>query len=296
MVGTASRKRAVTHLEKEFDMSERKSCKTVGISRTTLRYRYQVKPDEELLRTRIMYLAYQNKRYGYRRINVLLKREGLYVNKKRVHRIWKEDGLSLKKKRPKRRMQSDKNEVIKKAEFPNHVWSYDILHDSMRRGRMMKILPILDEYTRESLLLRIDMRLDSTDVIESLSMLFAKRGIPEHLRSDNGSEFIAVKLKKWLEELGCGTIFIEPGSPWENPYIESFNGKLRDECLNMNMFENINEARVVINQWREEYNEFRPHSSLNYLTPGEFARRSGIPLQATPSEVYQTAPPIHPKS
>ncbi len=284
------------HLQKGFVMSERKSCDVVGISRSTLRYTCQVKPDEGFLVARIRELAHKNRRYGYRRIKILLEREGLFVNIKRVHRIWKREGLPLKRKRPKRRVQAKKGDVIRKAEHANHVWSYDIVIDSTQRGNMIKMLTVLDEYTRESLLIRVGGRLDSIDVAETLSMLFMKRGVPAHIRSDNGSEFIANHLKEWLAEKKCGTIFIEPGSPWENPYIESFNGKLRDECLNMNVFENVKQAREITSQWREEYNEIRPHSSLSYLTPKEFARRSGIPLQATPSEAYQTDPAVTPKS
>ena len=287
---------AVKHLQKDFEMSERRSCNAVGISRSTLRYGYRIKPDEDFLITRIRELAHQNRRYGYRRIKILLEREGVYVNKKRVHRIWKQEGLPLKRKRPKRRAQRGMGEVIRKAEYPNHVWSYDIVIDSTQRGHMIKMLTVLDEYTRESLLIRVGSRLDSIDVAETLSMLFMKRGVPAHIRSDNGSEFIANNLKAWLGGLGCGTIYIEPGSPWENPYIESFNGRLRDECLNMNIFENVKQAREIISKWRDYYNEIRPHSSLKYLTPGEFASRSGIPLRATPSEGYQTAHPLHPKS
>lgn len=287
---------AAKHLQKDFEMSVRKSCNAVGISRSTLRYGYKKKPDEDFLVARIRELANENRRYGYRRIKILLEREGLFVNKKRVHRIWKHEGLPLKRKRPKRRAQRGKGEVIRKAEYPNHVWSYDIVIDSTQKGHMIKMLTVLDEYTRESLLIRVEPRLDSIDAVRTLSMLFSNRGVPAYIRSDNGPEFIANHLQKWLAEAGCGTIYIEPGSPWENPYIESFNGRLRDECLNMNIFENVKQAREIISQWREDYNEIRPHSSLNYLTPGEFASRSGIPLRATPSEGYQTAHPLHPKS
>jgi putative transposase len=276
-------------------MSERGSCDAVGISRSTLRYEASVKPDEEIIRARIRELAHYHRRYGYRRIQAVLEREGCMVNIKRVHRIWKDEGLQIKRKRPKRRSQCARSDVINRAAHPNHVWSYDFVHDSTRRGGMIKLLTVLDEYTRESLLIRVESRLDSVDVVETLSMLFKSRGVPKYIRSDNGSEFIANRLKKWFEEQKCSTIYIEPGSPWENPYIESFNGKLRDECLNMNEFENIKQAREIISEWRCEYNEARPHSSLNYLTPEEFASRYWIPPRATPSEVSNTAFPIYPK-
>ena len=288
MVGTPSRTGAAKHLQAEHELSERRSCVVVGISRSTIRYVRTVKADEGKLRARIRCLAHENRRYGCLRITALLKREGLVVNKKRVHRIWKEEGLGLKSKRPKRRLYGPRGEVKRKAEGPNDVWSWDFMHDRTVNGRQFKILNVVDEFTREALVMRVGARIDSMDVIGSMKMLVGKRGMPKHIRSDNGPEFAANAVKKWLSDERCGTIYIEPGSPWENAYIESFNGKFRDECLNMNLFENGRHALEVVNEWQTEYNELRPHSSLGYETPREFAARYYSSLRATPSGTGNT--------
>lgn len=249
------------------------ACRLLGISRSVVSYKERRRPDEEALKERIRSLAFRHGRYGYRRITALLRREGKKVNAKRVHRIWKSEGLSLPQKRPKRRQYGPKGEVLRKAEYPLHVWTYDILEDRTERGNKLRILTILDEYTRENLGILVSRSILAKMVVEDLKWLFHVRGIPEHIRSDNGPEFIAKAVREWLSESGCRTIYIEPGSPWENPYIESFNGKLRDECLNREIFRNTLEAQVIIESWREEYNRHRPHSSLGYLTPEEFATR-----------------------
>ena len=184
------------------------------------------------------------------------------------------EGLALPIRRPKRRQYGLKGEVLLKAEYPLHVWTYDILEDRTERGSRLRILTVLDEYTRESLAIWVGRSISAQTVVENLKWLFMDRGTPEHIRSDNGPEFIAKAVRERLEESGCRTMYIEPGSPWENPYIESFNGKLRDECLNREIFRNGLEAQIVIENWREEYNHYRPHSSLGYLTPTEFAERS----------------------
>lgn len=189
---------------------------------------------------------------------------------------------SLPQRRPKRRQYGPKGEVLRKAEYPQHVWSYDILEDRTERGNRLRILTVLDEYTRESLAIGVGRSVSAQTVVEELKGLFFSRGIPEHIRSDNGPEFVAKAVRNWLEESGCGTLYIEPGSPWENPYIESFNGKLRDECLNREIFRNTLEAQIIIECWREEYNRHRPHSSLGYLTPEEYAAQCRAEAGATP--------------
>lgn len=262
--------------------SERRACSLVGISRSTLSYKERTKPDEEALRERIRSLAGKNGRYGYRRITALLHREGEDINIKRVHRIWKSEGLTLPTRRPKRRQYGIKGEVLQKAEYPLHVWTYDILEDRTERGSRLRILTILDEYTRESLAIWAGRSISAQTVVENLKWLFMDRGMPKHIRSDNGAEFIARAVRDWLEESGCGPMYIEPGSPWENPYIESFNGKLRDECLNREIFRSGLEAQIVIENWREEYNRYRPHSSLGYLTPEEFAAQCRAEVGAAP--------------
>lgn len=283
MVGPPAKKAAVRHLVENQEMSERRACELVAVSRSTVRYEAKPKEDEGELQEEIRGLASENPRYGCRRIAALLKRSGRQVNEKRVHRIWKEEGLALKKKRPKRRRYGPKGEVVQKAERKNHVWTYDFMEDRTERGGRLRILNVLDEYTRESLMIWVRPWMGSREVLKALEWLFLTRGAPEHIRSDNGSEFIAAQVQEWLKEKGSGTIYIEPGSPWENPYIESFNGKFRDECLNREIFRNEKEAQEVVENWRQEYNRIRPHSSLGYLTPEEFASRCGHSVRPTAS-------------
>jgi len=230
---------------------------------------------ESELRDRIKRLSRRHKRYGYKRVTALLRREGLIVNHKRVHRLWKEEGLALPRKRPKRRRAGVTVEMVNKATYRDHVWTYDFVEDRTDNGNKLRMLNIVDEYTRECLAIRVERSIDSLKVIDTLNWLFLTRAVPGHIRSDNGPEFIAKTLKGWLGETGCKTIYIEPGSPWENAYVESFNGKFRDECLNRETFRNMAEARQVVENWRREYNEFRPHSSLEYMTPAEFSHRYG---------------------
>ena len=236
-------------------------------------YAARKRRDEAMLVKKIHELAVRRSRYGYRRITVLLRREGFRVNHKRVHRIWKAEGLSLPLRRPRRRRAGPAGEIVNKAEHPNHVWSYDFLEDRTERGGKLRILVIIDEYTRECLAVRIAPSIPARAVVDVLEWLFLSRGVPRYLRSDNGPEFVAKVVQQWLEKSGCRTIFITPGSPWENGYVESFIDKLRDECLNREIFRNGREAQVIVETWRQEYNNDSPHSSLGYLTPVEFARQ-----------------------
>ena len=253
--------------------SQRRACAVVRIPRSVARYIARQRKDEVELIKKIHKLAVHYSRYGYRRITVLLRREGLRVNKKRVHRIWKSEGLSLPRRRPRRRRMGPTGGIINKAEYPDHVWSYDFIEDRTERGGKLRILVIIDEYTRECLATRVEPSIPASVVIEVLEWLFLTRGVPKYLRSDNGTEFISKAVRQWLKESGCQTLFIKPGSPWENGYIESFNDKLRDECLNREVFRNGGEAQAIVENWRQEYNNYRPHSSLGYLTPAEFAWR-----------------------
>jgi len=253
--------------------SERHACAVVGLSRSLVRYIARRRKDEAALIKEIHKLAIRHSRYGYRRITVLLKREGFKVNNKRVHRIWKSEGLRLPQRRPRRRKRGITGGIVNKAEYPNHVWSYDFVEDRTERGGKLRILVIIDEYTRECLAIRIKPSIPASVVIEVLEWLFLTRGVPKYLRSDNGPEFVSKAVCQWLKEAGCSTLFVKPGSPWENGYIESFNDKLRDECLNRETFRNGREAQVIVEAFRQEHNNYRPHSSLGYLTPAEFARR-----------------------
>jgi len=290
MVSPQMRKVGVKELQSAVGLSERQGCRLLSVSRSCARYIPRVKGDEGFIRNRIWGLAHEYKRYGYRRITELLQRSGVVINKKRVHRLWKAEGLSLRHRKARKRRYGEKQAITQKAERANQVWSYDFMEDRTEGGGVLKILNIVDEYTREGLRIRIERRIDSAKVIKTLGILFLVRGIPEYLRSDNGPEFIAKAIKEWLSARGCKTLYIEPGSPWENPYIESFNGKVRDEFLNMNIFGSVKEAQKLAEGWLREYNEFRPHSSLGYKTPREFARISGscAPGCIGPSRSFQS--------
>jgi putative transposase len=220
-------------------------------------------------------LATRFGRFGYRRITALLRQEGWRVNHKRVERLWREEGLKVPQKQPKRGRLwlADGSIVRRRAERPNHVWSYDFVFDRTADGRPLRMLAIVDEYTRECLAIDVARRLNSRDVLARLAELCVHRAVPEHIRSDNGPEFTAKALRRWLRRVGVQTLFIEPGSPWENGYIESFNGKLRDECLNLERFDTLLEAQVLIERWRLEYNHSRPHSALGYRPPAVTSRQ-----------------------
>jgi transposase InsO family protein len=214
-------------------------------------------------------LACEYGRYGYRRITAMLREEGWKVNHKRVERIWRQEGLKVPKRQPKRRrLWFNGSSCIRlRPEFKNHVWSYDFLAERTSDGRSMRMLNIIDEYTKECLAIKVGRKITSSDVIDTLAELFIERGSPMFIRSDNGPEFVAELLRGWLKELGVQTAYIEPGSPWENGYIESFNGKFRDELLNGEFFDTINEAQVITEKWRMYYNTIRPHSALKYRPP-----------------------------
>lgn len=255
-----------------------------GLSRQAARYT-SAGEDEALIK-RIKELAYQYLRYGYRRIWALLVREGWIVNIKRIHRLWKLLNLQVpKRKKRQRRAGKGVKEAPYRALAPAHVWTVDFVYDTLSHGRKIRLLSVVDEFTRECLAVHADYSLKAKDVQTVLETLFKDRGSPCYLRSDNGSEFIEKSLNKWLREAGTDSIFIDPGSPWQNGKCESFNGKLRDECLNAHWFRTLKEARVLINMWKQEYNTFRPHRALRYQTPTEFAARwhstnPSVPIKA----------------
>jgi len=229
----------------------------------------QVLDNEDALTTRIIKLAEHYGRYGTPRIHALLRREGWKVNHKRVERIWRREGLKVPQKQPKRgRLWLNDGSCIRlRPEYRNHVWSYDFMADRTSDGRPLKIFTVIDEHTRKSMAVDVDRRLRSQDVIYRLSELFKEEGLPEYIRSDNGSEFTAKAVKKFLKDLEVSPMYIEPGSPWENGYIESFNGKLRDELLDREVFDTLWEAKVLVERWRKQYNHIRPHSALGYRPP-----------------------------
>ena len=241
----------------------------LGQARSTQRHTPQVREDEPRLVARIVELAREYGRYGYRRITALLRREGWRVNAKRVERIWRQEGLKVPKKQSKRGRLwfADGSCIRKRAEHRDHVWTYDFVFERTHDGRPLRMLTLVDEYTRECLAIDVERRLDSENVLERLEALFVSRGTPEFIRSDNGAEFTAKAVREWLARVNVKTLYIAPGSPWENGYIESFNGKLRDELLDREIFYTLHEAKVLIERWRQEYNTFRPHSALAYRPP-----------------------------
>jgi len=268
----------IKHVTRSLSVSERRACKVLEQARTTQRRNLSPPSDEKQLTNDIIALATRYGRYGYRRITAMLKDKGWQVNHKRVERIWRKEGLKVPKRQPKRgRLWLNDGSCIRlRPDYKDHVWSYDFMIDRTANGRAFKILNIIDEYTRECLAALVAREIRNHDVIDLLFNLFIFRGIPDYIRSDNGPEFTAKAVRKWLARLGVKTLFIEPGSPWENGYIESFNGKLRDELLNREIFTNLTEAKILIEQWKREYNQVRPHSSLGYRPPAPEAILSVI--------------------
>ena len=257
------------HVVAELDVSERRACLVLGQHRSTQRKNPTRPVDEAALTADIIALATQYGRYGYRRITAMLHRAGWVVNRKRVERIWRREGLKVPHKQPKRgRLWCNENSCIRlRPEHPNHVWSYDFVEDRTHDGRKYRMLNVLDEFTRECLAIRVARKLNSVDVIDVLSDLFILRGVPGHVRSDNGPEFVAKAVRAWIAAVGAKAAYIEPGSPWENGFVESFNARLRDELLDGEIFYGLREAQVVIESWRRHYNTVRPHSSRGYRPP-----------------------------
>ena len=249
--------------------SERRACRVIGQHRSTQRKPRTPRADEDALTAAIIALAEKFGRYGYRRITALLRRDGWHVNEKRVYRIWRREGLKVPQKQPKRgRLWLNDGSCIRlRPQHKDHVWSYDFVQDRTHDNKVFRMLCVIDEYTRECLAIRVERKLNSRDVLDTLGELFVRHGPPEHIRADNGPEFIANALRAWLENLKVKPLYIEPGSPWENGYCESFNSKLRDELLARELFYDLREAQILIEGWRRYYNKQRPHSSLGYKPP-----------------------------
>jgi putative transposase len=273
-------------------VSERRACAALGQHRSTQRKIPRGRDDEGRLTEDIIALARQYGRYGYRKIAELLRTQaGWVVNDKRVERIWLREGLKVPHKQPRRGRLwlADGSCIRLRAEYPNHVWSYDFVEDRTHEGRKYRMLNVVDEFTHECIKIRVARRLKAVDVIDVLSDLFILRGVPGHIRSDNGPEFIAKAVQAWITAVGAKTAYITPGSPWENGYIESFNARLRDELLDGEIFYTLQEARIVIESWRRHYNAVRPHASLGYRAP---APEVIVPvLAAWPAPQPQPAPP-----
>ena len=268
-------------MRQALGVSERRVCRTLGQHRSTQRKVPCSLPDEERLTEDIIELTRQFGRYGYRMITGLLNNAGWHVNHKRVERIWRREGLKVPQKQAKkgRIWLNDGSCVRLRPEHANHVWSYDFVQDRTHDGRVFRTLNIIDEFTKEALVIRVKRKLNSTDVVDALTDLFILRGPPRFIRSDNGAEFVAEKVRDWIAAVGAKTAFIEPGSPWENGYCESFNARFRDELLNGELFYSLREAQILIEQWRRHYNTVRPHSALGYRPP---APETIVPVDPRP--------------
>jgi putative transposase len=273
------------HIVERFGLSIRRACKLIGLSRTSFHYKPSAKPDEEVIRKRLRELAQTRRRFGCPRIHVMLRREGFVINHKRTERIYRQEGLILRIRRRKK-MSSLLRTEVPKPNYPDHIWSMDFMRDNLANGRTIKVLAVVDEWTRKCFRIEVDTSINGVRVARVLTEIAQMEELPEIIVIDNGPEFISNALDAWAYQRGVKLTFIRPGKPVENAYIESFNGRLRDECLNENWFLTLEHARRIIEQWRIDYNTARPHSSLGNLTPEEFIRRktenfsTGMPVEA----------------
>lgn len=308
MVGPARKREAVRHLEHKFQVSQRRACRSMGQPRSTHRYTcLQTDKDAALVKD-LRRFAVRHPRAGYRMAAKHLRRGGLKVNLKRVQRVWRQEGLRVPRKQHKKRRlgSAEHGSQRLRATRINEVWCYDFVMDQTEDGRRLKWLPVCDEFTRENVALEVERRMDAAEVVRVLEMAVARRGCaPRYIRSDNGPEFIARQVREWIAANGFQTLYIEPGSPWQNAYSESFNSRLRDELLNVESFGSLTEAKVLGKAWREAYNHQRLHSSLDYQTPAEFAQHclladcatlrqpEGNAVAQPEHETQQTKPQAH---
>lgn len=291
------RRDAVKQAQRQVEgVSERRACGALDQPRSTQRYVAKRKGDESAIVKRMHELVRRWPRFGYRRIHALLRREGFRVNRKRVYRLWKKEGFKVPVKQRKRRRVgvSDNGILRRRAESINDVWCWDFIHDRDEHGRALRWLIIEDEFTREGLALEVERSMKAVDVLDVLTELLLIRGAPRHIRSDNGPEFIAQAIRQFLKQVGIETLYIEPGAPWQNGYAESFGSRFRDELLSAELFADLREAKILSAMWRNDYNHRRPHSSLGYQSPAEFAATlAGPPVGAAPLPPAQPASP-HP--
>lgn len=281
----------VAHVEQKLNVSQRQACRALAQWRSTQRYAAKQRDDEKSLVARMFELVRAHPRFGYRRIYALLRREGWRVNRKRVYRLWKREGLKVpQRQRKRRRIGTSENSCSRhRPEHKDHVWGWDFVHSRTAAGKPVKWLVVVDEYTRECLALEAARSIPAEEVIDVLIRLFHLRGMPRHIRSDNGPEFIAKAIRQWLARSGVQTLYISPGAPWENAYTESFISRLSDELLDREEFCNLPEAKVLGAAWCSEYNHRRPHSALGYQTPAEFSTRCSGP-RAMPGRKDQNKP------
>ncbi len=275
------RRACIDHVRSQMKVYERRVCRVLGQHRSTQRHQPRGRADEDCLVSDLIELARQYGRYGYRRIAALLREAGWEVNDRRVERLWRREGLKVPIKQPKkgRLWLNDGSCIRLRPEHRNHVWSYDFVHCRTEDGKVLRTLNILDEHSRECLAIKVKCKLNSGDVSDALSDLFILRGIPAFIRSDNGPEFVAQAVQDWIKAVGARTVCIEPGSPWENGYCESFNARFRDELLDGEVFYSLREAQILIEQWRKHYNTKRPHSALGYRPP---APETIVPMDPRP--------------
>ncbi|HJL52471.1 MAG TPA: IS3 family transposase [Arenicellales bacterium] len=281
LLSPARRRICIDHVRSKLNLSERRICRVLGQHRSTQRRRPRGRADKDRLVADMIELVRQYGRYGYRRIAALLRDAGWQVNDKRIERLWRREGLKVPMKQPKkgRLWLNDGSCIRLRPEYRDHVWSYDFVHHRTDDGKVFRALNILDEHSRECLAIRVNRKLNSTDVIDVLTDLFILRGVPAFIRSDNGPEFVAETVRNWIKAVGAKTAYIKPGSPWENGYCESFNARFRDELLNGEVFYTLKEAQIIIEQWRKHYNTKRPHSALGYRPP---APETIVPMDQEP--------------
>jgi putative transposase len=267
------RRRAVSSLQGRFGVSQRRACRLTSQHRSSQRYRRRLVPEEALLRQRLQLLARRHPRYGYRRIHAILRREGWACNRKRVQRLWRDEGLRLPP-RAKRKRRGPRMPGHLVAAHPDQVWAIDFVTDRTADGRPIKILTVTDEHTREALATPVARRMGADDTVSTLERIVERRGrAPALIRCDNGPEFISQALRDWCRFNDARPGYIEPGAPWQNPFVESFNGHLRRELLDLESFNTLFEAQLIVDDWRLEYNHYRPHQSLKYMTPAEYAHQ-----------------------
>jgi transposase InsO family protein len=273
VVSPSQKRRAIKHVIEQGKGTTAETCRALGLQRSTYYRNSTVSPERQKIERAIVELSEDHPRYGYRRITVLARREGELINSKRVQRVRRHYGLQVRKKQRKMRRTGLSTAQRERATHANHVWSWDFVEDQTENGTRFRILTLIDEFTRECLAMHAAWSIRAVDVITVIEGAIERYGTPEHIRSDNGPEFIAYAIQDWLKENQIKAIYIKLGSPWENGHIESFHDKLRDECLNREIFGSLLEAKIVIESWRVEYNTERPHSSLGNITPEEFASR-----------------------
>jgi transposase InsO family protein len=280
MVSPVQKKQAVDYVIDQRLCSVRRACCYLVVHRSTYRYQAQeLKPKQLQLHQRIVGLSWEHPRYGYRRIRALLVGEGWSVSRKQVQRVRRKEGLKVASKPKRKSRQGDSTGLPTKTTHPNHVWTWDFIFDRTDKGSTLKILTMLDEFTRQCLVIRVERQIQSKQVLETLLQAMATYGVPEHIRSDNDSEFIARTIQQGLKGHQIKTLYIDPGSPWKNGYIESFHSRFRDECLNREWLLNLREARIVIEDWRQHYNKKRPHSRLGYISPKKFMLNQKVSSQ-----------------